>query len=75
MNSPFNLEAPSCLLLIHTHTHMAQVRFHLDAANSQLQQAYYGLVAAMATNRTFVLPAFHCLCATGSLPKPLAQSR
>uniref|UniRef100_A0A7S3QMF9 Nucleotide-diphospho-sugar transferase domain-containing protein n=1 Tax=Dunaliella tertiolecta TaxID=3047 RepID=A0A7S3QMF9_DUNTE len=41
----------------------SMVRFHLNAANYQLQQAYYGMVAAAALRRSFVLPGYHCFCA------------
>ncbi|KAF5839487.1 nucleotide-diphospho-sugar transferase-domain-containing protein [Dunaliella salina] len=41
----------------------SMVRFHLNSANYQLQQAYYGLMAAAALRRSFVLPGFHCFCA------------
>ncbi len=39
------------------------VQYHLYAGSYQLQQAYYGIMAAAALKRTFVLPGFHCFCA------------
>ena len=37
------------------------IQFHLKAANIQLRQAYYGFVAAMALNRTFIMPKVTCV--------------
>lgn len=34
------------------------IRFHIDAANHQLQQAYYAFAAALVFNRTLVLPRY-----------------
>ncbi|KXZ42496.1 hypothetical protein GPECTOR_141g694 [Gonium pectorale] len=38
------------------------IRFHVAAANHQLQQAYWAFAAALITNRTLVLPRFQCYC-------------
>ncbi|KAG2425120.1 hypothetical protein HYH02_015064 [Chlamydomonas schloesseri] len=38
------------------------IRFHVTAANHQLQQAYYAFAIALITNRTLVLPRFQCYC-------------
>ncbi|EFJ45138.1 hypothetical protein VOLCADRAFT_106094 [Volvox carteri f. nagariensis] len=38
------------------------IRFHVTAANHQLQQAYYAFAAALITNRTLVMPRFLCYC-------------
>lgn len=32
------------------------IRFHVAAANAQLRQAYWAFAAALALNRTLVLP-------------------
>ncbi|KAL6755674.1 nucleotide-diphospho-sugar transferase-domain-containing protein [Haematococcus lacustris] len=39
------------------------IQFHIAAGTYQLRQAYYGIMAAMALGRTWVLPGFHCYCA------------
>ncbi|KXZ42494.1 hypothetical protein GPECTOR_141g692 [Gonium pectorale] len=39
------------------------VAFNLRALSAQLQQLYWGLAMALATNRTLVLPRFRCYCA------------
>mmetsp|Transcript_13080 Transcript_13080/g.32001 ORF Transcript_13080/g.32001 Transcript_13080/m.32001 type:complete len:343 (-) Transcript_13080:507-1535(-) len=36
---------------------------HVRAANAQLQQLYWGIMAAAALNTTLVLPRFQCFCA------------
>ncbi|PNH08212.1 hypothetical protein TSOC_005296 [Tetrabaena socialis] len=38
------------------------IRFHVTAANHQLQQTYYAFAAALITNRTLVMPRFQCYC-------------
>ncbi|EFJ45068.1 hypothetical protein VOLCADRAFT_94533 [Volvox carteri f. nagariensis] len=38
------------------------IRFHVTAANHQLQQAYYAFAAALIANRTLVIPRFLCYC-------------
>ncbi|GLI60714.1 hypothetical protein VaNZ11_002807 [Volvox africanus] len=38
------------------------IRFHVTAANFQLQQAYYAFAAALILNRTLVIPRFLCYC-------------
>ncbi|GLC56233.1 hypothetical protein PLESTB_001082500 [Pleodorina starrii] len=38
------------------------IRFHVSAANYQLQQTYFALAAALITNRTLVMPRFLCYC-------------
>ncbi|GIL50740.1 hypothetical protein Vafri_6891 [Volvox africanus] len=38
------------------------IRFHVAAANFQLQQAYYAFAAALILNRTLVIPRFLCYC-------------
>lgn len=38
------------------------IQFHIYAANTQLRQAYYGFLAAMALERVFVVPKFQCFC-------------
>jgi len=39
------------------------VQYHLAAGSWQLQQAYFGIMAALALGRTWVLPGYHCFCA------------
>ncbi|KAG2486350.1 hypothetical protein HYH03_014931 [Edaphochlamys debaryana] len=41
------------------------VTFALGQLNAQLQQTYWALGLALATNRTLVLPRFQCYCARG----------
>ncbi|KAG2422476.1 hypothetical protein HXX76_016000 [Chlamydomonas incerta] len=38
------------------------IRFHVQAANHQLQQAYYAFAIALIANRTLVMPRFQCHC-------------
>eukprot|EP00198_Chlamydomonas_reinhardtii_P008349 XP_001697686.1 predicted protein [Chlamydomonas reinhardtii] len=38
------------------------IRFHVQAANYQLQQAYYAFAIALIANRTLVMPRFQCYC-------------
>ncbi|KAL6756927.1 nucleotide-diphospho-sugar transferase-domain-containing protein [Haematococcus lacustris] len=43
--------------------HMEEmVHFHVAAVNAQLQQLYYGFLAALALNRTLVMPRANCFC-------------
>ncbi|KAG2499383.1 hypothetical protein HYH03_002958 [Edaphochlamys debaryana] len=38
------------------------VRFHVEATNRQLAQAYWAFAAALVANRTLVMPKFLCYC-------------
>ncbi|KAG2485707.1 hypothetical protein HYH03_015592 [Edaphochlamys debaryana] len=38
------------------------IRFHVEAANHQLRQAYWAFAAALIANRTLVMPRFRCYC-------------
>lgn len=53
------------------------IRFHVDAANYQLQQAYYAFAAAVALNRTLVIPRYRCgaaRCGAATRPGACAAS-
>lgn len=39
------------------------IQYHIASGSSQLQQLYWGIMAAVALGRTLVLPAMHCFCA------------
>jgi len=39
------------------------IQFHVHAANVQLQQLYFGFIAALALDRVLVMPKFQCFCA------------
>ena len=39
-----------------------QIRFHIAAVQSQLEQAYSGFALALALNRTLILPEMRCFC-------------
>ncbi|KAG1667986.1 hypothetical protein FOA52_000630 [Chlamydomonas sp. UWO 241] len=39
------------------------IQFHIYAANTQLQQLYYGFIAALTLDRVLVMPKFQCFCA------------
>lgn len=48
------------------------VRYHVAAANAQLRQAYWAFAAALALNRTLVLPrvgALHAHADVAAFPK------
>jgi hypothetical protein len=49
--------------LKHPHDTEQMIQFHLAAGSWQLQQAYWGILAAVALKRVYVLPGFHCFCA------------
>jgi hypothetical protein len=49
--------------LKHPHDTEQMIQFHLAAGSWQLQQAYWGIMAAVALKRVYVLPGFHCFCA------------